>query len=274
MRRALGKGLSQLISEQTSDASLNELPLASILRNESQPRKQFDEEALRELADSISRVGVMQPIVVREIAKDRYQIIAGERRWRAAAIAGLRSVPVIIRSAGDIEALELALIENIQRTDISPLECAMAYEALIEEHGLTQEDLARRVGKSRPAIANSLRLLKLPAEIRDALASGTITEGHARAILQFDTPSEQLLAFRRAIERGLSVREIERMAKVRTRAVSAAQKKVEDPLSTALSETLGAPARIVRKPRGGRIEVDYFDEDDLARILDILDVEL
>ena len=216
----------------------------------------------------------MQPIVVRELGDGRYQIIAGERRWRAAALAGLESVPAIIRSAGDTEALELALIENIQRTDISPLECAMAYEALIAEHGLTQEDLAARVGKSRPAIANALRLLKLPLEIRDALAAGAITEGHARAILQFDTPSEQLLAFRRAMERGLSVREIERMAKARTRVVSAPPRMVEDPLSTALSETLGAPARIVRKPHGGRIEVDYFDEDDLARILDILDVEL
>jgi ParB family chromosome partitioning protein len=268
MRRALGKGLSQLLGEH-ADSGIQEVPVSSISPNPNQPRKEFEPNALAELADSIARVGLMQPIVVREIGPGKYQIIAGERRWRASQLAELTTVPVSIRSANDADAMQLALIENIQREDISPLELAEAYAGLIDAHGLSQETLASLIGKSRPTIANTLRLLKLPAEILDWLRQGFITEGHARALLQFETDAERLFVFRRILDERMTVRDVERLAK---RGISIKAKRAEaaDAISTSLSEVMGAPTRIVRKGRGGKIEIDFFGDDDLQRLIEKL----
>ncbi|MBA3726006.1 MAG: ParB/RepB/Spo0J family partition protein [Armatimonadetes bacterium] len=276
MRRVLGKGLSQLMAEQQEEVSIQQLPIDRLVPNERQPRKDFAEEPLQELADSIERVGIMQPIVVRPLDHGRYEIIAGERRWRAASLAGLDEVPVVIRNANSSEALQLALIENIQREDISALECALAYQSLIDEHGLTQEDLAKRVGKSRPSVANAIRLLRLPLEIREALASGAISEGHAKALLQFDTESEQLIVHRQIRERGLSVRDVESLAKGRRVTVKTHPRResVESPLDRAVSEYFGSPSKVKQNGHGGKIEIEFYDEDDLARILDILDIRI
>ncbi|MGI8922603.1 MAG: ParB/RepB/Spo0J family partition protein [Fimbriimonadales bacterium] len=276
MRRVLGKGLSQLMAEQQEDVSIQQLPIDKLVPNERQPRKDFAEDPLQELADSIERVGIMQPIVVRALDHGRYEIIAGERRWRAASLAGLDEVPVVIRNANSSEALQLALIENIQREDISALECALAYQSLIDEHGLIQEELAKRVGKSRPSVANTIRLLRLPLEIREALASGAISEGHARALLQFDTESEQLIVHRQIRERGLSVRDVESLAKGRRVTVKTHTRResADSPLDRAVSEYFGSPSKVKQNGHGGKIEIDFYDEDDLARILDILDIRI
>lgn len=277
MRRVLGKGLAQLLGEQQEESVVSQIRIDAISPNAGQPRKTFDAEALQELADSIKQVGMVQPIVVRQIEEGRYEIIAGERRWRAAKLAGLHEVPVVIRSANATETLALALIENIQREDIAPLECAEAYHALIAQHGLTQEELSQRVGKSRPSIANSLRLLKLPQEVRASLASGAISEGHARALLQFETEAEQLLVHRRIIEKSLSVREVERMARgthAKPRKSRAAETPAQDGLESALSEFFGTPTRVVRAGKGGKIEIEFYGDDDLSRILDALGITL
>ena len=220
----------------------------------------------------------MQPLIVRPLDDHRFEIIAGERRWHAAKLAGLDEIPVVIRSADASEALQLALIENIQREDISPLECANAYQALIMEHGLTQDDVAQHVGKSRPAVANALRLLRLPLEIRESLARGEISEGHARALLQFDTEAEQLLIHRRILEKGLNVREVERLAKGSTATPAIREKpyRMREPneLESALSEFFGTPVSINRQGKGGKIEVEFYNEDDLSRILEKLDIRL
>lgn len=278
MRRVLGKGLSQLLGEQEEGSHVREAKVAALVPNPRQPRKHFDEGQLQELADSIAKVGVVQPIVVRPLDAERFEIIAGERRWRAAQMAGLLEVPIVVRSADNAETLQLALIENIQREDIAPLECAEAYQLLIDNHALTQEDLSKRVGKSRSAIANTLRLLKLPVEVRKSLAVGEISEGHARALLQFDTEAEQTLVHRRILEKGLSVREVERLAKGKSAAAKAQKEQTSPPaasrLDSALSEFFGSPARISRTNRGGKIEVEFFSEDDLSRILEKLDISI
>ena len=272
MRKALGKGLSQLLGEQT-DASIQEVPLNLISPNPNQPRKEFEAAALAELADSIAKVGLMQPIVVREISAGKYQIIAGERRWRAAQLAELSQVPIVIRNANDADTMQLALIENVQREDISPLELADAYRSLIDAHGLTQEDVAGLIGKSRPAVANTLRLLNLPEEIRASLRSGTVTEGHARALLQFSTDAERMFVFRRILSENLTVRQVENLAKsgISMRKPSEPGGTI-DALSTRISEKLGAPARVLRKGRGGRLVIEFYDDDDLTRILDRIDI--
>src|SRR5580704_9085673 len=184
MRRALGKGLSQLIAEQY-EGPTNELPVADIVPNSRQPRTVFNDEALEELAASIREYGILQPLIVRPLAEGKHELIAGERRLRAAKLAGLTSVPVIVRSAGNQSSLELALIENLQREDINALESAKAYRRLIDEFGMTQEQVADRVGKSRVSVANTVRLLRLPKRIMEGLEAGFISEGHARALLAF-----------------------------------------------------------------------------------------
>jgi ParB family chromosome partitioning protein len=271
MRKALGRGLSELLGEQ-AEGDLQQVAIESISPNANQPRKEFDAESLAELAASIEKVGVMQPIVVREIAADKYEIIAGERRWRAASIAGLASIPVVIKKSGDVDSLQMALIENIQREDISAIELAEAYRKIMDAANLTQEDLASRVGKSRVAVANALRLIKLPSEIRDALRSGRITEGHARALLQFETDAERTVVFERILAKALSVRDVERLARagMTTPRIRNGSDSEPDPLSSQISERLGAPTRILRKGKGGKIEVEFFDDDDLTRIIDTI----
>lgn len=272
MRRAMGRGLAELLGDQ-GGGDLQEVALSSISPNPNQPRKEFDVDAIAELAESLKKVGVMQPIVVREKTSGNYEIIAGERRWRAAQIAGLSTIPVVIKQSNDVDTLQMALIENIQREDISALELAEAYRLFLDNAAITQEDLASRVGKSRVSIANALRLLKLPEEIRDGLRHGKISEGHGRALLQFETDAERLIVYKRILEKRLSVRDVERLARTGiTIPKEKDQEKQPDSLSTALSERIGSPSKIIRKSKGGRIEIEFFDDDDLSRILDDLGV--
>jgi len=276
MRRGLGKGLAQLVAEQ-SDGSELELPLSSIVPNPRQPRTEFREESIRELSDSIREVGIIQPLIVRPIAEGRYELIAGERRLRAAKLLGLATVPVIVRSASNQLMLEMALIENVQREDITALECAGAYQRLIDEFGLRQEEVAVRVGKSRVTITNTLRLLKLPAPIREALAQGVIAEGHARAILMADGEVRQLRILEAVIRGGLSVREAEQLArptekKPSSRASTSNGRLHPDLVAVqdALADRFGTTVRI----KQDRIEFDYFSDEDLSRLCDLLGVEL
>jgi len=272
MRRALGRGLSELLGEQAG-GELQDIAIDSITPNPNQPRKEFDPDGIAELAESIKKVGVVQPIVVREKGSGSYEIIAGERRWRASQIAGLTTIPVVIKQSNDTDTLQMALIENIQREDISALELAEAYRLFLDSAAITQDDLASRVGKSRVSIANALRLLRLPEEIRAALRNGKISEGHGRALLQFETDAERLIVFARTLEKRLSVREVEALAR---KGVSIQKERPNNPqpdsLSTLLSERLGSPSKIIRKSKGGRIEIEFFDDDDLSRILDDLGV--
>jgi len=280
--RVLGKGLSQLLGE-AAEAGVSEVAIEAIIPNRRQPRTIFNELAVQELAASIREVGVLQPLVVRPVSEGRYELIAGERRLRAAKIAGLVSVPVMVRAASDQNSLELALIENIQREDISPLESARAYKQLMGEFGLTQEQVADKVGKSRAAVANTVRLLKLPSPILDALGSGQLSEGHARALLGLPNEAMQLAVFDRIVSKGLTVKDVEKLATETSISKPRANKKpvpVEeiDPnwraLQEQLSMNIGAPVRIEGADRGGRIVIDFYSEEDLLRIADALGVRV
>lgn len=281
MRRALGKGLAQLIGEQ-ADNGPTEVSIDSIEPNRKQPRTHFDEEALASLAQSIKDHGVLQPIVVRPLAEGRYELIAGERRWRASRLAGLKTVPILVRAAGNKAALELALIENIQREDISPLECARAYRQLIDEFGLTQEQVAERVAKSRSGIANTLRLLNLPANALQALEDGKITEGHARAILAIEDPAWRESILQRVLKEGLSVREVEQAAygpnhkpgRIKVKKMPPAKNPDVVQLEEALSTLLMSPVKIDKSGVGGKISVEFYSDDDLDRILEVLGIRL
>lgn len=285
MRRALGKGLSQLIGEQ-ADPTPNEAPIESIVPNKRQPRTHFDEDALSELSASIKSHGILQPLVVRAIGEGKYELIAGERRLRAAKAAGLKSVPIIVRSAGDQGSLELALIENVQREDISPLEAAKAYRKLMDEFGLTQEKVAEKVGKSRVAIANVVRLLKLQPKILEGLEKGLISEGHARALLQVENEAIQLALYDKIVSAGMTVRDVERAAKAAEEAGQAKKKSSKknagqmsfDPewrrLEDGMSVYFGSPVKLAKAEVGGKITIDFYSDDDLTRILDILGIHL
>ncbi|MBX3119373.1 MAG: ParB/RepB/Spo0J family partition protein [Fimbriimonadaceae bacterium] len=287
MRRALGKGLSQLIGEQVEqmEPGSQEVSIDSIVPNERQPRQFFDETALQELADSIKEHGILQPILVRPIAEGKYELIAGERRWRAAKLAGLTTVPVIVRSAANVDALEWSLIENIQRADITPLEMARAYRRLIDEFGLTQEQVAEKVGKSRVAVTNTVRLLKLQPKILKGLEEGKITEGHARALLGLESPVMQLAIYDKILEQGLTVRDVEKTSQATStktaRATKGGRPRVEatkdadtQMLEEALSTYFGSPVKIERGEVGGKLQVEFYSEDDLTRILDVLGIRL
>jgi ParB family transcriptional regulator, chromosome partitioning protein len=284
MRRALGKGLSQLLGEQAEE-STNEIPISSIRANTRQPRTQFDEEKLTELASSIREFGVLQPLIVRLVADDQYELIAGERRLRASKLAGLTQVPVVIRAASAQASLEIALIENVQREDITAMECAVAYKRLSEEFDMTQEQVAQRVGKSRVAISNTLRLLKLPLRIQQAILNEEITEGHARALLMVESPVRQAALFEKIIKEGLSVREVERQARAsdlpRPGGTKKHAEKVAvhaDPnwnaLEQGMSEYFGTPVQLQADKIGGKLSIAFYSDEDLQRILDILGVSL
>ncbi len=285
MRRALGKGLTQLLGEQF-DSSPNELPVLAIVPNQRQPRTEFDQDALEELADSIRIHGVLQPILVRPLSEGKYELIAGERRWRASQLAGLEKVPVIIRSAAGQESLELALIENVQRADISALDAAVAYKRLADEFGLTQEEIGLRVGKTRTSISNTLRLLKLPEEALSALRLGQISEGHARALLGVSSEPKLLAALATVIAKGLSVRQTEQLVEAIKAGGSEATKPKKDvrrtepkdvytlQLESAISERFSSPTKIERTEKGGRMVVEFYGDEDLERILELLGVEI
>ncbi len=282
MRRALGKGLSQLIGESL-EASPSEVATASIVPNGRQPRRHFDESALDDLAASIRQVGILQPLIVRTVGNGKYELIAGERRWRAAQRANLPTVPVLVRSADQQTSLEIALIENIQREDISPLDCAGAYKRLMDEFDLTQEEVAAKVGKSRPAVANTVRLLKLPERIRKGLSEGKVSEGHARALLSIESEPLQLALYDRVLRRGMTVRDVEAAAKGpvpkrKGRAPKAqANARTSDPAFQGIEDDLsmffGSTVRIERGLIGGKIHIDFYSDSDLDRILEVLGVQ-
>jgi len=271
MRREIGKGLSQLIGEQY-EASASEAPIDSIVPNARQPRTHFAEQPLQELAASIKQFGVLQPLIVTPLDEKTYELIAGERRLRAAKMAGLKSVPIVIRASGGQSSLEIAIIENVQREDINPVEAAKAYRRLIDEFNLTQEQVADRVGKSRTAITNTLRLLKLPRRILDGLQAGEISEGHARALLAVEDEVTLGRIYEEVVQKGLSVRSTEKAAKKKSteRPAPARRRKQKEAslydFEQQLSEKLGAPVQI----GGGEITIEYFSEEDLERILEQL----
>lgn len=285
MRRPLGKGLTQLMGEQ-SEAAPSTVPISSLRPNSHQPRRHFDEDALSQLAQSIAEVGVLLPLIVRPVSDEKYEIIAGERRWRAAQQAGLLDVPVIIRSASAQDSLEIAIIENVQREDISAIECALAYKELADTFGLNQDQIAKKVGKSRVAISNTLRLLRLPETMQAAIGNGSITEGHARAILMIDSPAKQQELFERIVIEGISVREAERIARgdspkaVVNGSISNQPKSRQrkDPiwgaLENGLSEYFGSPVILQKGDVGGKMVIEFYSDEDLQRILDILGVGL
>lgn len=269
----LGKGLSQLIGEQFADG-LTDAPLRSIVPNPRQPRAHFNEEALAELAESIRIHGILNPLVVRAISGGKYELIAGERRLRAAKLAGLESAPIRIVEATEQESLELALIENLQREDIGPLESARAYSQLATQFHLTQDEISVRVGKARATVANTLRLLKLPEEILTGLESSQISEGHARALLMFGTDAQKLAAFQIVIKNGLSVRETEALAAKSGQKKSAKQSPPKvasdlDHIQRTLSEAIGSPVQIdLAKSGKGRVTISFYSQSELERILE------
>ncbi|WP_456432348.1 ParB/RepB/Spo0J family partition protein [Thermosulfuriphilus sp.] len=276
-RKPLGKGLDALLpSEEIFGPQPQEnyflCPLEAIRPNPYQPRKRLDEKALEGLAASIRQKGLIQPLVVREISPGAYELIAGERRWRAAQLAGLERVPVVIKDVSPAEVMELALIENIQRADLNPLEEAEAYARLIEEFGLTQEEVARRVGKDRSTIANFLRLLKLPEYLKEDLLEGRLSMGHTRALLAVDDPDRQRSLRDQAIKKGLSVRQLEQL--IRREASRAAPRASEDPnlraLTEELSRILGSRVQIISGRKKGRLLIEFHSPEELSRIIDRL----
>ena len=277
--KGLGKGLGALLgdfSEESMETSAyRELPIYKVEPNPDQPRHDFDEEELQALSDSIAVHGVIQPLTVRELPSGYYQIIAGERRWRAARMAGLSDVPVVVIEADDKKAMELALIENLQRQDLNPVEEALGYQALIDEYGLTQEEAANRVGKSRPAVANSLRLLGLCPEVLEKLKRGELTAGHARAILSLKSEKKQMEAAQKIIALALSVRQAETLCKnmlkepVKEKEEIFAVDYVAE-CEKSLSKHLGRGVKIINGKRKGRFELEFYGQDDLQNLLDAL----
>ncbi|GBC94723.1 Chromosome-partitioning protein Spo0J [bacterium HR16] len=279
-RRGLGKGLSALISaaEEVSEGVM-EVPLSAIVPNPDQPRRDMDEGGIEELAASIREHGVLQPVIIQPLPDGRYQLIAGERRCRAARVAGLSTVPAIVRHVSEEERLELALVENVQREDINAVDEAIAYRTLMERFGMTQEEVAHKVGKSRTAVANTLRLLTLDTEILNGLREGKISEGHARALLM--APEEaRLEMYHRAVRSGWSVRETERAARAANRqlspAVPSVSRETSDPdphilaLEDRLRNALATRVQIRHSNGRGTIEIHFYDLDDLSRIIETI----
>lgn len=273
-RQGLGKGLEKLFSENDTEGmvSTNTLPLSEIVPNKDQPRKTFDEAALDELADSIRQHGILQPLLVRPIATGGYQLVAGERRWRASKRAGLKEVPVVVKELSDTETMEIAIIENLQREDLNPIEEAEGLQALIDKCGFTQEQVAVSVGKSRPAIANSLRLLKLPPEVRDMAKNGEISAGHARALLAFDNEALIYEAAQNIVKNKMTVRDIERLAKISEKNSTVSVKRTKrrdsfyDEVELSLSEILGRRVKVFNGKEKGTLEIEFYSAEDLKNI--------
>ena len=279
-KKGLGKGMGALIPMDDpvipENSPFKLLPLHKVEPNPDQPRRDFDEEELQALADSIATHGVVQPLTVREMPSGYYQIIAGERRWRAARLAGLTEIPAVVMEADDRKTMELALIENLQRQDLNPVEEAMGYHALMADHGLTQEETAERVGKSRPAVANALRLLSLDPEVLLMVRKGTLSAGHARAVLSLKNTKLQQEAARKIANLGLSVRQAELLCKN----MAKEPVHVQQPLTLAvdyvaecektLSKQLGRGVKIVNGKRKGRFELEFYGQEDLQILLDAL----
>jgi ParB family chromosome partitioning protein len=280
-KRALGRGIDALLSaEAEGPASVTTVPIRAIKISGHQPRKNFPADALEELARSIQSKGVLQPILVQPAGSDEYTVVAGERRFRAAKLAGLMEIPVLIRNFSELEKTEIALIENLQREDLSPVEEAQGYKTLVDVGNLTQEEVAQRVGKNRVTVANSLRLLRLPDEILEVLDKGRISAGHARALLAVQDEALQKKLFRRILEQELSVREVEKEA-AKTQEQSAETAATERPKTTPKSvelrgleerliERLGTKVNIRGSHTRGKIEISYYSMEDLERILSLI----
>lgn len=278
-QKGLGKGLGALLGdfadEPAEKTPYRMLPIYKVEPNPEQPRRDFDQEELQNLADSITEHGIIQPLTVRETGTGYYQIIAGERRWRAARLANLSQVPAVIVEADDRKAMELALIENLQRQDLNPVEEALGYQSLMQDFGMTQEDTAKRVGKSRPAVTNALRLLNLTPEVLEQVKSGALSAGHARAVLTLKTPKQQITAAQKIVALGLSVRQAELLCKNMSR-----EPKPEKPVTLAvdyvaeceksLSRHLGRGVKIINGKRKGKFELEFYGQDDLQALLDAL----
>ena len=269
----LGKGLKALMLENSAEEmnAENKLPINEIVPNKDQPRKTFDQGALQELADSITQHGVLQPLLVRPLPTGGYQLVAGERRWRASKMAGLKEVPVVIKELSDVETMEIAIIENLQREDLNPIEEAEGLQALIDRCGFTQEDIAVSVGKSRSAIANSLRLLKLPQEVRDMTRNGEISAGHARALLAFDNEAMIYEAAQNIIRNNLSVRDVERLVKMTEKSGNARpsarrRDSFYDEVELSLTEGLGRKVKVYNGRGKGTLEIEFYSAEDLKEI--------
>lgn len=283
-QKGLGKGIKALLEDfdLVEESKIKYVKLDLLKPNPNQPRKRFSESSLSELAQSIKEKGILQPIIVRE-RDDHYEIIAGERRWRASKLAGLEEVPVIIRNdIGDLESLELALIENIQREDLNPIELATAYNELIEKYNLTQDDLAKIVGKSRSAIANTLRLLKLPVKVKEYIIQGILSEGHGRALLSLENENEIESLAKECIEKNLSVRELEEIISFRkssyfpeknvSRETKTNETKNQDLVNIEedFMESLGTKVSVIGNLNKGKIIINYYSREDLERIYSII----
>lgn len=270
----LGRGLDSLFADNSVDElnpSVNKLRIMEIEPNRDQPRKDFDEKSLSELAESIEQHGVLQPLVVRPLTNGGYQLVAGERRWRAARIAGLTEVPVVIKELTDEEVIEIAMIENLQREDLNPLEEALGYRYMMDELNITQEQAAEKVGKSRPAVANAIRLLRLPDEVQEMVKNNLISPGHARALLGFENQELIIQTAKRIVKEDLSVREVESLVKnsQKTPKVPKQQKrdKFFSEVELALVENLGRKVKIKEsKKDAGVLEIEFFDKDDLESL--------
>lgn len=278
-QKGLGKGLGALLGDFSEEplekSAYQQLPIYKVEPNPDQPRQDFDEEELQALADSIAVHGIIQPLTVREMPNGYYQIIAGERRWRAARMANLSDVPAVIIEADDKKAMELALIENLQRQDLNPLEEALGYQTLMNEYGLTQEEAAGRVGKSRPAVANALRLLGLCPEVQERVRKGELSAGHARAILQLKSEKKQQEAAQKIVALGLSVRQAELLCKNMSKEPVPRKKEVfavdyVAECEKSLSKHLGRGVKIVNGKRKGRFELEFYGQEDLQNLLDAL----
>lgn len=279
----LGKGLDALFMDNSIEEeakSAVKLKLNDIEPNRAQPRKSFDEQALEELANSISTHGVIQPLLVRPLADGGYQLIAGERRWRASRMAGLTEVPVVIREMSDSEAMELALVENLQREDLNPIEEAQGLALLMETYGLTQEQAAKRVGKSRPAVANSMRLLSLPQDVLAMVERGELSAGHARTILALENAEQIIALANEIIKKNLSVRETERAVKVLLKGDTKKEKRAKkrdtyyDEVELAVSQSLGRKAKVsLSAGNKGTLEIEFFGKEDLSKLLKLFENE-
>ena len=272
----LGKGLDAIFSENDMEDrnAAVAININEIEPNRAQPRKSFDDASLADLAESIAQHGVLQPLLVRPLIGGGYQIVAGERRWRAARMAGVQEVPAVVRDLSESEVMQLALIENLQREDLNPLEEAGGYQALMEEYGFTQEDVARTVGRSRPAVANALRLLALPEDLRALVQEGKLSAGHARALLAFPDEEGMRRAARLAVEQGLSVRQLEKMAQAARGETAEGKPKKEkrrlpyyDEVERALHEHLGRRVSVKGSQKKGTLQIEFYGQEDLAELL-------
>ena len=276
MKTALGRGLESLIPSPEAGALSkgDEIEVGKIRPNEHQPRKIFKDEALKELSASIKEKGVLQPVIVSRVGDGTFRLIAGERRWRAATLAGLKKIPALIKDVSPQDAIEIALIENIQREELNPIETADAFQSLLREYAMTQEELSQRVGKDRATIANYLRILKLPDEIKAFINSNSLSMGHAKALLVLESKQKQVAVAKDVVKRGLSVRETEALCKKLSQPAQKKKKKEKLPevadLEDRLTRSLGTKVKVEYKGKGGKIEIEYYSLEQLDGLLEIM----